>query len=417
MAPTEPSSEARSFSEDATASVLTPVGRGAVGVVSVQGGPHAASAIGRCFRAVSGLSVHELPVGKVCFGHWGEATTGTEDEEVVVVRRDSRRTEVCCHGGVAAMERILSDLGQQGIRRVAWQGQFASVATGLEAELQCLLSRATTRRAALRLLQLQRTLPAEIARLTTSAEAILSESASSTDAATAKLIADLDACLKWESFGLHLTEPWRIVLAGRPNVGKSTLLNALAGFRRAIVYDEPGTTRDVVSTETALDGWPVCLLDTAGIRDATGEIEREGVSRSRRSLEEADCVCLLLDASSPMTDEDDQLLAEVEASDTPSILVASKSDLGCVWESSPGGTLAVSAMTDAGIDDLIVELVAQLVPDEPPAESAFPASQRQVELLAAAREAGRSGEVAAMLAQLQELISGWPCSGSQDARR
>lgn len=391
---------------DSTVSVLTPSGRGAVAVISVQGDV-AASTIDRCFRAASGLSVLELSVGKVCFGHWiGAGADSSADEDVVVIRRAAKTVEVCCHGGTAAVERILTDLRTLGINLASWQDQMACQGPELKAELQELLSRATTRRAALKLLELQETLPAEIRRLTAMAEAIFSDSARDLDDAKTKLLADLDVFLKWTSFGLHLTEPWRIVLAGRPNVGKSTLMNALAGFERAIVYDEPGTTRDVVSSETALDGWPVRLLDTAGIRDATGEIERQGVSRTRYAMEKADCICLLLDASSPLTDDDERLMREVVASGTPSILVASKSDLISAWDTAEVGATSVSATTGTGIDSLIEALVIALVPQLPAVEAVFPVSNRQASCLTAARAAAARGDYSEVLAQLRELLTG-----------
>src|SRR5690606_34057111 len=84
--------------------------------------------------------------------------------------------------------------------------------------------------------------------------------------------------------GRWLTRPARIVLTGPPNVGKSSLVNRLVGYERAIVFDEPGTTRDVVTATTAIDGWPVVLGDTAGIRDATGELEQAGIALARDAV-------------------------------------------------------------------------------------------------------------------------------------
>jgi tRNA modification GTPase len=103
-----------------------------------------------------------------------------------------------------------------------------------------------------------------------------------------ELTAQLDALLRWSEFGRHLTQPWQVVLTGVPNVGKSSLINRLLGYSRSIVYAEPGTTRDVVTAATAFDGWPVELSDTAGLRDAAGEIEAAGVERARRHLATAD---------------------------------------------------------------------------------------------------------------------------------
>ena len=385
-----------------TAAVLTPSGRGAVAVISVQGDV-ATSAIDKFFRVASGRPVQELSVGRVCFGHWIGADAGSSAEDVVVIRRAAKTVEVSCHGGTAAVERILSDLRELGVGDVSWQDQLAGTGTDLEAELQELLSRTTTRRAALKLLELQETQPAGIRQLMTSAEAILSEPAQNVDDAKARLLAELDASFKWTSFGLHLTEPWSIVLAGRPNVGKSTLMNVLTGFDRAIVYDEPGTTRDVVSSDTALDGWPVRLLDTAGIRDATGEIERQGVLRSRQAMEKADCICLLLDASSPLTDDDEQLMREVAASGTPSILVASKSDLISAWDTNRVNALPVSATTESGIDGLIEALAIALVPEIPPVAAVFPVSNRQVTCLTAARTAAEQGDYSAVLTRLRQM--------------
>ena len=117
----------------------------------------------------------------------------------------------------------------------------------------------------------------------------------------------IDALLARERLGRHLTRPWSVVLAGRTNVGKSSLMNALAGYGRAIVHHAPGTTRDAVALATAIDGWPVELCDTAGLRAADDAVERAGIERARQRLAQADLVVLVADRSVPWSAEDQAL--------------------------------------------------------------------------------------------------------------
>ena len=113
---------------------------------------------------------------------------------------------------------------------------------------------------------------------------------------------------------------------GRPNAGKSSLLNALAGYDRAIVTDIPGTTRDTLEVEVELGGVPVRLIDTAGLRQSDDPIERMGVERSRRAMEEAELILVLWDSSVAPTQEDGELL-EQALSLAPTILIHTKTDL------------------------------------------------------------------------------------------
>ena len=134
--------------------------------------------------------------------------------------------------------------------------------------------------------QAQGALRAEIARLADLVE---------TDARGG--LAGLDALIERGRLGLRLLCGWKVVIAGRPNVGKSRLLNALCGFHRAIVDGVPGTTRDVVAFQTAFGGWPVELADTAGLRATADAIEQLGMERTRQELGAADLVVLVLDRS------------------------------------------------------------------------------------------------------------------------
>jgi len=117
-----------------------------------------------------------------------------------------------------------------------------------------------------------------------------------------------------------------VAITGRPNVGKSTLLNALLGSARAIVSEEPGTTRDTIEETLVIDGLPIRLVDTAGIRDTPSTVEREGVERARRLLTGADAILYVLDASTPLAPEDRELMEHLPG--RPCLLILNKTDLG-----------------------------------------------------------------------------------------
>ena len=176
---------------------------------------------------------------------------------------------------------------------------------------------------------------------------------------------------------------------GRPNVGKSSLINALLGHSRSIVFDEPGTTRDVVTAETAFAGWPVELADTAGLRERTdsgpkGDLEAAGIESAKKHLQSADCRLLVLDLSGPLTSEDHTLLTSWPTA----IVVGNKVDLvGCRARQMPIPMISVSARTGVGLGQLIDEIVKRLVPRLPDDEQLIPFTERQIRLLSQSRDA------------------------------
>jgi tRNA modification GTPase len=191
--------------------------------------------------------------------------------------------------------------------------------------------------------------------------------------------------------GLHLTAPWQVAIAGRPNVGKSSLINALVGYQRAIVFDQPGTTRDVLTAETAIDGWPVRLADAAGIRETDDALEAEGVVRARRQLAQADLALWVLDGSE-LSDDPLQVAqrewfdAAGEASGLSRVLVVvNKADLLAAdsRRTASDNVRFVSALTREGLPELIARVGQLLVPNLP-TDEAVPFTRRQIELLAAA---------------------------------
>jgi tRNA modification GTPase len=211
----------------------------------------------------------------------------------------------------------------------------------------------------------------------------------------------IDELLEWADVGRHLVEPWKVVLAGRPNVGKSSLINALAGYDRAIVHPQPGTTRDVVTVAAAIEGWPIELADTAGIRCAGESLERAGIDLARRRLAEAHLVVLVFDASQSWSSEDEAL-----ARDWPEALrVFNKSDLSTAVDDRRPPGIRTCALDGRGLDDLVRAIVWRLVPRIPEAGQAVPFLSRHVGILSAARAAVAAGDLQAAQSCLADFES------------
>jgi tRNA modification GTPase len=192
----------------------------------------------------------------------------------------------------------------------------------------------------------------------------------------------VDQLLERADLGRHLTAPFHVVLTGRPNVGKSSLLNALLGYRRAIVFDQPGTTRDVVTAATVVDGWPIELSDTAGLRTSGDELETAGVAAAGRRLEEADLVVAVFDLTEPWTAED----AAILTAHPHAVVVLNKADATEVPNASRPAGLRTSAVSGLGIEALLTTIATRLVPQPPQPGEAVPFTSRQIDELRRLRE-------------------------------
>lgn len=161
--------------------------------------------------------------------------------------------------------------------------------------------------------------------------------------------------------GRVLRDGLRVVILGRPNTGKSSLMNALAGFERAIVTDIAGTTRDVLDERLSFDGVPVRLIDTAGIREATDRAEQIGVDRALDEMRRADVQLVLLDGSAPLTAGDETLIETTE-NGIPRILVVNKCDLP--RQTDYAGAISISAKTGQGLEELKREVLRLAAPQD-----------------------------------------------------
>lgn len=354
------------------ASVLTAEGRGAVAVVRVWGAG-AIPLADRVFRPTGKRPLSRSTMGRLRVGRVG---AGAGDEVVaVVVDGKPPEAEIQCHGGSAAVALVLGALIEGGARvrpPRAWARHSLGSSTRADAEV-ALASAPTARVAKILLDQAVGALDAELG--------VISKDGPDLN--------QLEALIGRGRVGLRLVEGWRIVLAGRPNVGKSRLMNALAGYDRAIVDPSPGTTRDVVTAPSAFDGWPVELADTAGLRDASDPIEAEGIALARAHQRRADLVVVVLDRSEPLGEPDRIVLLD----HPDALVVANKSDLAAAWDESEVGALPISAEVGAGLDRLSAAIASRLVPDPPPSGSAVPFLPAHARRLAAIRAAIEEGRI------------------------
>ncbi len=346
---------------------LTPPGRGAVATVAIFG-PRAVQCCDREFAAASGRPLDQQPIGRIVFGRWG----GQLGEELVVCRTSADELEIHCHGGQAAVARIAESLIAHGCSEISWQRYFESrMPDRIALAAAEALPQASTERAALVLVdQLNGALSRAMQQIR--------DAISRGDSPAASAI--IDRLLQWAPLGLHLTQPWRVVLAGPPNVGKSSLINALVGFRRSLVFDQPGTTRDVVTTTTAFRGWPVELSDTAGLRDNADTLESAGIERTQQQLTSADLILLVFDLSQPWTAEHQQLCDAWPSA----IVVHNKADLRQLTVPLIGGAFLerrVSAINGKGVGELATAIITRLIPNEVTSEEAVPFEETTIRLL------------------------------------
>lgn len=370
---------------------LTPPGAGAIAAIALRG-PQAWPIARALFQPLSptspGLPDQPQP-GRFRLGRLG---IDLADEVVLAVQRGqpSPWLEIHCHGGLEVVRLLTEAMASKGAQPCSWQEleQRTGANPATVAATAALAEALTVRTAAILLDQVHGAWLHAIASILAQLE--------SGDCSAAG--AGLEAIARYSALGRHLTKPWKVAVLGPPNVGKSSLVNALAGFQRSIVSPTPGTTRDVVTTLIAVDGWPVELCDTAGLREAGELLEAEGMRRARAAGAEADLCLWLLDAS--------------DAPEWPDpapehcLFVINKTDLASAWHwRSVSDAVAVSARTGTGLPELCAAMARWLVPQSPPPGAPLPFTAMQADAIDAALRACRAADAGEAMHLLRKCDS------------
>ncbi|WP_449622067.1 tRNA uridine-5-carboxymethylaminomethyl(34) synthesis GTPase MnmE [Robertmurraya sp. Marseille-Q9965] len=370
---------------DTIAAISTPMGEGAIAIVRLSG-EQAIEIAGKLFQGVGGKKLTDVASHTIHYGHLIDPRTDEVAEEVMVSVMKGPKTftkedvvEINCHGGLVSVNRVLQLVLNAGAR-LADPGEFTKRAflNGRidlsQAEAVMDLIRAKTDRAMnVALGQMEGRLSRLISRLRQEILETLAHVEVNIDypeyddveEMTHQLLIEkaqyvreeIKKLLQTSQQGKILREGLSTVIVGRPNVGKSSLLNSLVHENKAIVTDIPGTTRDVIEEYVNVRGVPLRLLDTAGIRETEDIVERIGVERSRQVLKEADLILLVLNYADDLTVEDENIFKAVEGMDV--IVIVNKTDLPRKIDLERVKELAkehklvtTSLLEDVGVDEL-----------------------------------------------------------------
>lgn len=407
---------------DIIAAIATGHSPTAIGIIRVSG-EGCFALCDQVFRAANGRPFPEQPSHKMVFGEMLDAESRVIDRGLAVrfpgphsyTGEDS--AEFHCHGSPVVLRELLDALFAAGARQ-AKAGEFTQRAflngrldlTQAEAVIDLIDAETATaaRNAAAQLdgglRRVLEPIQDSLLDITSRFYAVVDypdediedvkpeQVAEALSSAEKQLSSLLATCQR----GKVLKSGVRTAIVGRPNAGKSSLLNALAGYERAIVTDIPGTTRDTVEESVLCGGVLLRLIDTAGIRDTEDVVEQKGVERSRKALESADLVLAVVDGSVPLTDEDLEVL-RLAAENPRWIAVFSKCDLwdtkahsvGIIGSPAPAASVTLSSVTGEGLGDLENAVAALFPAGDPKEAGSLLTDQRQEEAARRARDAVR----------------------------
>lgn len=362
---------------DTIAAIATPLGEGGLAMIRLSG-PQSLAIADASFQPAGQFSKPSAaPTHTIHFGRIVRHGRVVDEALLSVLRAPRTFTredvvEITCHGGMLPAKLVLDTVLENGAR-LALPGEFTRRAflNGridlAQAEAVAELIHARTELAAAAAQeQLAGHLSQRIHRVRDDLMKILAHIEAHLDFPDEDIAPDtrgqleqrlqaalnfMDELLRTANEGRLLRRGLRAAIIGRPNVGKSSLLNQLLGQERAIVSPQPGTTRDTIEETANVRGVPIVFIDTAGLRDAADDIEAEGVRRSRKTLAAAELILHVLDGSEPLGEIDQQLLTEYEG--RPRLLVSNKTDLPkrLQWPDGLSAT-GVCCLTGAGVENL-----------------------------------------------------------------
>lgn len=366
--------------EDTIAAIATAPGEGGIGIIRISG-EKAKDILAKIFVPASGRISPRI----FSYGHVKDPASGRLIDEAMAVYMKAPHSytaedvvEIQCHGSIVSLRKTLA-LALANGARLAERGEFTKRAflngrldlAQAEAVIDLIKAR-TEKTFDLALDQLEGAFSARIRSIREKLADVLVDLTVNIDypdedieeltyekllAALGGIRSDLEALLATAGTGKILQEGLKITIAGKPNVGKSSLLNALMGENRAIVTDIPGTTRDTIEEALSLCGIPVLMTDTAGIHETQDLIEKIGINKSKEAFNKSDLIIFMVDGSQPLTEEDEMIMAQLAQRHV--IVLINKADKGLrVTEAEisarlPQAQIIVSAVAEGkGISEL-----------------------------------------------------------------
>ncbi|WP_294341967.1 tRNA uridine-5-carboxymethylaminomethyl(34) synthesis GTPase MnmE [uncultured Clostridium sp.] len=368
---------------DTIAAVATAVGEGSVSIIRVSG-EEALKIAKKIFRGVRGKSIEDIKPYTMRYGSIIDNETDEKIDEVILSYMKGPKSftaedtiEINCHGGVIATKRVLDAVIKNGAR-IAEPGEFTKRAflngridlSQAEAVMDIINAKTEVSMKSA-LVQSEGKLSKEINELRNKLLEIIAHieatvdypeddleevTSEKTEVDVKVVIDEVNKLIESAEAGKIIRDGLSTVIVGKPNVGKSSLLNVLTRGNRAIVTDIPGTTRDIIEEYISLDGIPIRIIDTAGIRETEDVVEKIGVERSKEKIEEADLVILMLDASREIAEEDIEIIKYIK--NKKYIVLLNKQDLpnainkSDLEELNQEYIIPISTKDELGIDEI-----------------------------------------------------------------